>query len=254
VALGNGQAYAGPPLETDDAGIVDVGHLEVELHGSYVHDSERVAGEKVRHTVSNGEIKLSTAVLKNLGISLAVPYTFSDRERVNGSLTGSAEGFGDMLFELKYLFFEKDGLALTLKPTLLIPTGKYSAGFSEGRWQPGIALIASKEYEDGKYALHANVGYEHHDYRTEDARSKNRGDLWSASLAGEAMVMKNLTAVLDFGIARSADVSTSAPAAHALVGARYGLNEHLDLDCGVKFGLTKPEDDVAALYGMVLKF
>ncbi|NVN91996.1 MAG: transporter [Desulfuromonadales bacterium] len=253
-AVGVGQAFAGPPLATDDAGIVDVGHLEVELNSSYVHDRERVAGDNIRHSVTDGEVKLTTGLLKNADIFLTVPYTFSDRERVNGDLTGSSNGFGDMLLELKYVFFEKDGLALTLKPTMLIPTGKYSAGLSEGRWQFGGALIASKEFEDGKYTLHANLGYEHHDYRTEESRVENRGDLWSASLAGEAKVMKNLTAVLDFGVARSTDASTSTPAAYALVGARYELNEHLDLDCGVKIGLTEPEDDVAALYGIVLKF
>jgi len=249
-----GQAIAGPPLVTDDAGIVDAGHLEVELNGSYAYDKERVAGDRVRHTLSDGEMKLTTGVLKNVGVSLAIPYTFSDRERVNGELTGSADGLGDMLFELKYVFFEQDGLALTLKPTVLIPTGKYSAGFSEGRWQPGVALIATKEFNDGAYALHANLGYEHHDYRTEDAKAENRSDLWSASVAGEAKVTENLTAMLDFGVARSSDASTGTPAVYALAGARYEVNKHLDIDCGVKAGLTKPEDDVAALYGIVLKF
>lgn len=253
-ALAAGPALAGPPLATDDAGVVEPGRLEVELNGSYVHDSERVAGERVRHTVSDGEIKLTTGVLKNLGVSLAAPYTFSDRERVNGELASSGSGFGDMLFELKYVFFEKDGLALTLKPTLLIPTGKYSAGFSEGRWQPGVALIASKEFSDGKYALHANLGYEHHGYRTEGAKAENRSDLWSASVAGEAEIVSNLTGVLDFGAARSGDTSTSTPAVYALAGFRYEVNKYLDVDAGVKVGLTKPEDDVAALYGIVLKF
>ena len=252
--LAAGPALAGPPLVTDDAGVVEPGHLEVELNSSHVHDSERVAGEKVRHTFSVGEIKLSTGVLKNLGVSLALPYTFSDRERVNGDLASSSNGFGDMLFELKYVFFEKEGLALTLKPTLLIPTGKYSAGFSEGRWQPGVALIASKEFADGKYALHANLGYEHHGYRIEDAKGGNRSDLWSVSVAGEAEIVSGLTGVLDFGAARSSDTSSGTPAVYGLAGFRYEVNKYLDLDAGVKVGLTKPEDDVAVLYGIVLKF
>lgn len=254
VALGGQNSFAGPPLLTDDAGIVDVGHLEVELNGSYAYDSDRLSGERVRGELFDGEVKLSTGVLKNVGVSLALPYTFSQRERIDGELTESSEGFGDMLFELKYVFFEQDGLALTLKPTVLIPTGRYGAGLSEGRWQPGVALIASQEFMDGKYALHANLGYEHHDYRTSEARAENRSDLWSASLAGEAKVLNKLTAMLDFGLARAGDTSTSTPAAYALTGARYELTEHIDLDCGVKVGLTKPEDDVAALYGIVLKF
>lgn len=254
VALGAESSFAGPPLVTDDAGIVDVGHLEVELNGSYAHDSEREAGTREQSDVFDGEVKLSTGVLKNVGVSLAMPYTFSERVHEDDDLAGSTEGVGDMLFELKYVFFERDGLALTLKPTVLIPTGRYSAGLSEGRWQFGGTLIASKEFGDGNYALHANLGYEHHDYRTSDARGENRSDLWSASVAGEAKVLNKLTAMLDFGLARASDTSTSTPAAYALAGARYELTEQIDLDCGVKVGLSKPEDDVAALYGIVLKF
>lgn len=254
VTLGGQDSFAGPPLVTDDAGIVDVGHLEVELNGSYAHDSERDAGTRVKSEVFDGEIKLSTGVLKDVGVSLALPYSFSQRERVDGELTDATEGIGDMLFELKYVFFEEDSAALTLKPTVLIPTGRYGAGLSEGRWQPGVALIATREFREGRYALHANLGYERHTYRTGEARAENRSDLWSASLAGEAGVVDGLTAMLDFGVARSSDTSTSTPAVYALAGARYELNQHLDLDCGVKVGLTRPEDDVAALYGIVLKF
>jgi len=249
-----GPALAGPPLVTDDAGIVESGHLEVELNSSFAYDYERVAGERVRHTVTDGEMKLTTGILKNLGVSLATPYTFDERERVNGALTSAGNGFGDMLFELKYVFFEHDGLALTLKPTILIPTGRYSAGFSEGRWQPGVALIATREFNDGKYALHANLGYEHHDYRTDTAKAENRGDLWSASVAGEAEVIPNLTAMLDFGVSRNSDTTTSTPLVYGLAGFRYEVNKYLDVDFGVKVGLSRPEDDVAALYGVVLKF
>jgi hypothetical protein len=254
VALGARDSFAGPPLVTDDAGTVDVGHLEVELNGSYTHDSEREAGVRVKSDLFDGEIKLTTGLLKDVGVSLVLPYTFSERGYEGGDLTGSTEGVGDMLFELKYLFFQRDDLALTLKPTVLIPTGRYSVGLSEGRWQPGVALIATQEFDDGKYALHGNLGYEHHTYRTGEARAENRSDLWSASVAGEAEVAKNLTAMLDFGVARSSDTSTSTPAVYGLAGFRYEVNRYLDVDCGVKLGLTKPEDDVAALYGIVLKF
>lgn len=249
-----GPVLAGPPLVTDDTGLVDVGHLEVEINSSYAHDSERVNGARVRSETSDAEVKLSTGILKNLGVSLAMPYIFTARERTDGELTGATDGFGDMLLELKYVFFEQEGFSLMLKPTVQIPTGKYSAGLSEGRWQPGVALVATREFADGKYALHSNVGYEHHFYRTEDAKAENRSDLWSVSVAGEAEVVTNLTAMLDFGVSRSVDASTSTPAVYGLVGFRYEVNTYLDVDCGVKVGLTKPEDDVAALYGVVLKF
>lgn len=67
---------------------------------------------------------------------------------------------------------------------------------------------------------------------TSEARAENRSDLGSASFAGEAKVLNKLTAMLDFGLARAGDTSTSTPAAYALAGARYELTEHIDLDWG----------------------
>ena len=247
-------ALAGPPLITDDAGTVDVGKVEAELNGSYVHDRETVRNGTLSRNATDAEAKISTGIARDLGISLTVPYSFNNRQELNGELNGTAEGFGDMTLELKYVFLELDGTRFAIKPSLIIPSGRYGAGLSEGRWQLGSTLIATREFDEGKYALHANLGYEHHDYRTDEARAGSRSDLWSASVAGEAKLLPRLTAVADLGVARAVDATTTEPAAYALVGVRYELSSLIDLDAGVKFGLTRPEDDVTALYGIVLKF
>lgn len=247
-------ALAGPPLATDDAGTVEVGKVEVELNGSIAFDRESAGGVITKRSVADGEMKITTGLHKDLGISLAVPYTFSDRSKEDGQLTGTADGFGDMTLELKYAFVELAGIRLAIKPTVILPTGRYSAGLSEGRWQFGGVLIATREFEDGKYALHANLGYEHHSYRTGDVRSVTRSDLLSGSIAGEAEVMKGLFAVADFGLATATDKGVNDPAAYALAGLRYELNDHIGINAAVKVGLTRPEDDVAILYGVTLKF
>lgn len=247
-------AFAGPPLATDDTGTVDVGKVEVELNGAYTYDKERSGGFMTTSSTSDAEMKITTGLYNDLGISLAIPYTFSERVKEDGQLINTTDGFGDMTLEVKYAFAELAGVTFAVKPAVVIPTGKYSAGLSEGRWQFGGTLIASKEFEDGKYALHANAGYEHHDYRTADQRASDRSSFWSGSIAGEAEVGKGLFAVADVGLSTTADRSTSELTAYALVGARYELNDYLDLNAGIKFGLTRPEDDIAALYGVVLKF
>jgi len=247
-------ALAAPPLATDDAGTVEVGKAEIELNGSYIHDKEQAHGITAKRSVSETEIKLTTGLFKNTGISLALPYTISERIKEDGQLVGSADGFGDMTLELKYTFAELSGVNLAIKPTLIIPTGKYSAGLSEGRWQAGGTLIASREFADGAYALHANLGYEYHSYRTEDLRQTSRSNIWSGSIAGEAEVAKGLFAVADFGLATSADKTTRQVSAYALTGVRYALNDQLDVNAGVKFGITRTEDDVTAVYGVTLKY
>ena len=249
-----GSALAGPPLATDDAATVDVGKVELELNGSYTEDRETAFGVTTKCRTADAEVKLTTGLGKNLGISLALPYNINERIKQNDQLVGKSNGFGDMTVELKYVFAELAGISLAVKPTAIIPTGKYSAGLSEGRWQFGGALIATREFEDGKYALHANVGYEHHSYRTEEISDATRSNLWSGSIAGEVVVAKGLTAGVDFGLATTADRSTSQLSACVLGGARYEINDHLDINAGVKLGLTRPEDDLTALYGIVLKF
>lgn len=246
--------HSGPPLITDDAGTVEVGKVEVELNSSYVHDRENINGIQVSHELFNGESKLTTGLYKDMGVSLAIPYTFSDRIRENGQLAAAADGFGDMTMELKYAFAEVAGINLAIKPAITFPTGKYSSGLSEGSWEFGGTLIASSEFDNGTYALHANLGYGHHNYRTADVRSCNRSDLWSGSLAGEARFAKGVTAVTELGLSTTQDSSTKELTGFVQVGARYELTEYLNLDTGIKFGLTKPEDGLSVCYGLVLKF
>jgi len=249
-----GSALAGPPLATDDAATVDVGKIEVELNGSYTEDRETAFGVTTKCRTADAEVKVTTGLSKNLGISLALPYNINERIKQDDKLVGKSDGFGDMTVELKYGFAELAGISFAIKPTAIIPTGKYSAGLSEGRWQIGGALIATKEFEVGKYALHANLGYEHHSYRTDEISDATRSNLWSGSIAGEVVVAKGLTAGVDFGVATTADRSTSQLSACVLGGARYEINDHLDINAGVKLGLTKAEDDISGLYGLTLKF
>lgn len=247
----SGSALAGPPLSTDDAGTVDVGKVEIELNSSYGYDKQTVDGITTKSNTTDGEVKITTGLYKDLGISLAIPYTFNGRTYTDGEVS-NVDGFGDMTLEIKYKFAELAGINFAVKPSIIMPTGKYSNGLSEGRWQFGGTLIATKEFEDGKYALHANFGYEHHDYRVDaDLQRKN---LFSGSIAGEAEVAKGLFAVADFGLATNPDKSSNDLPVYALTGLRYEINDHLDIDAGIKFGLTKPETDVTALYGLVLKF
>ena len=246
-------ALAGPPLITDDTGTVDVGKVEIELNGSSPYDKEITAGVTTKHNTMDTEMKVTTGLYKNLGISMAIPYTISARVEENGQLASKADGFGDMTLEIKYAFAELAGISFAIKPSIIMPTGKYSAGLSEGHWQFGTTMIATKEFE-GKYALHANLGHEYHSYRTDEVRNSTRSNIWSGSIAGEAKLMQGLTAVLDFGLATNTDKGSNNLPVYALTGARYEINDHLDINAGVKVGLTRPEEDITGLYGLVLKF
>ncbi|CAH2029966.1 transporter [Trichlorobacter ammonificans] len=252
-------AFAGPPhaaddAVTDDAVTVAVGSIEVELNGSYAYSDRTNDGVNTQQHLFDGSVKIITGLYKDWAISLEVPYTFSERVRKAEQLDSDIEGFGDMTLEVKWAFAELAGIKFAIKPTVIIPTGRYSAGLSEGRWQPGVVLIATREFEGGTYALHANLGYEHHSYRTGGAQAENRSGLLSGSIAGEAVLLKGLFITADFGLSTNQDKTSNVVPVYAMTGASYEINKHLDANVGIKVGLTRAEDDVTALYGLVLKF
>lgn len=245
-----GTALAGPPLATDDAGTVEPGKVEIELNGSYSHDKESAAGVTTKNSTSGAEMKITTGLYKNIGISMAIPYTISERDKENGQLVGKGDGFGDMTVEIKYAFAELDGINFAIKPSVIIPTD--TSGLTGDHWQFGTTLIATREFYEGTYVVHANLGYEHHSYN--DGVAGSRSNLWSGSVAGEMEITKGLFAVADFGLATNPDKGSDDLPSYALAGVRYEINDHLDANAGVKLGLTKPEDDINVLYGLLLKF
>ena len=146
-------ALARPPLITDDAGTVEVGKVEIELNGSYTEDIEAQHGITAKNASTDAEMKISTGLYRSVGISMAVPYTINAREKSDGELVNNTDGFGDLTLEIKYAFAEVAGTNLAIKPGLTIPTGGES--LSDDHLQYTVVLIASKEFPDGTYALHA---------------------------------------------------------------------------------------------------
>lgn len=252
--LTNGSALAGPPLITDDAGTVEVGRTEVELNGSYTYNKINDFGVTTKCSSADSEVKITTGLYRGLGISLAVPYTINGRVKEGDQMVSKTSGFGDMSIEMKYAFGKMADISFAVKPIVIIPTGSASEGLSEGRWQFGATLIATKEFADGRYALHANTGYERHRYNNREVEASTRSDLWSGSIAGEAEMVKGLFFVADFGLATTATKSTSELSGCVMTGARYEVNDYLDIDAGIKVGLTESEDDFSILYGLVFKF
>jgi hypothetical protein len=253
VLLTAASALAGPPLITDDAGTVEVGKVEIELNGSYADDKVTKAGITCKTSTTDAEMKITSGLYKNLGLSMAIPYIFSERVKEGDMLVGNFDGIGDITLELKYAFAELAGINFAIKPSFILPTGKHRAGTSERHWQYGATQIATKEFNEGKYALHANLGFGYHDYHSAETRESTRSNFWSGSIAGEAKVLKGVTAVLDFGVATNPDKRSNGLPVYALVGARYEINELLDISGGVKRGLTRPENDIEVLYGLTLK-
>ena len=66
--------------------------------------------------------------------------------------------------------------------------------------------------------------------------------------------MKDRKVVVDIGTERNASRNLNVPKAFILGGVIYSLWENLDVDFGVKGGLTRPADDFSILAGITWRF
>jgi len=114
VAVFAGLAFAAHPLITDDTGTQGSGKLQLEVNGEYANDngnSETTLGAT-----------LSAGVRDTVDIILGVPYVFFTEEDDTGDRVHE-NCLSDMSLELKWRFYEQDGLSFALKPGVAVDTG-----------------------------------------------------------------------------------------------------------------------------------
>lgn len=97
--------------------------------------------------------------------------------------------------------------------------------------------------------FHFNAGYGRNESTVDEER-----DIWHVSLATEFEAAPWIKLVADVGAERNTDKESDTPAAFALGGVIFPVMENLDLDLGVKAGLTRPEADYAVLAGLAFRF
>jgi len=240
LVLSAAQAFAGI-LITDDAGTMGKGKSELDLIGEYGHDKDA----RITANASDFTATLTYGVIEPVDIVLSVPYQFWSLEDSGSKEKGN--GISDVGVEVKWRFYEKEGVGFALKPGFTIPTGDEKKGLGTGRVTAYLYFIASKEI--GPWAIHMNLGY---------TRSENNVDqrkaIWHASVASTFEVVKRLTLDADIGLETNTGRSSDTPPAYILGGLTYSVSESVDICLGIKGGLTKPEKDIAVRGGITWRF
>ncbi|MBM4128609.1 MAG: transporter [Nitrospira sp.] len=234
-------SYAAHPLVTDDTGTQGKGKFQLEITGEYGHDDEEGVKEKTTEIGAT----LTYGIVDTVDIILGIPYQHI-RTKDSGTTT-TDDGLSDVSLELKWRFFEKEGLSFALKPGITFPTGDDEKGLGTGKVGHSLYLITTKEAKP--WAFHVNLGYIRNENKLDE-----REDLWHASFASEVEVLKNLKVVADIGIERNPDKRSNTHPAFILGGLIYSVTEYCDLDAGIKGGLNKTEVDYALLAGITLRF
>lgn len=239
-------SWAAHPLITDDAGTQGKGKFQLELNCQYDWDKEDIDGVSSKTTAGQVATILSYGIAANVDMVLSLPYQWGRTEE-NESMAYNENGIGDMVFETKWRFFEKDGFSLALKPGISIPTGNDEKGLGTGQLGGHFFLIGSKEL--GTCAFHANLGY----IRNEN-KADERKDIWHASLATTWEVIKDLKLVANIGIERNPDDDANNDPAFLIGGAIYSVTENFDFDYGVKYGLNSSKTDISLMTGIAFRF
>ncbi len=232
--------YAAHPLITDDTGTQGEGKFQLEFNGQ--NDYDREAGLKTEKTLLG--VVISYGVIGPLDIVIGIPYQFL---KVENGATTKTDGWGDVSLDLKWRFYEKNGLAWALKPGVTLPTGDEQKSLGTGKTTYRLFFISTLEKDP--WAFHFNLGYIRNENKLEE-----RLDLWHISLAAWIEVIKNLKLVGNMGLEENRDKSKDEPPAFLLGGIIYSLTENFDLDFGLKIGLNKPEPDFSILAGLAWRF
>lgn len=236
-----GTAFAAHPLITDDTGTQGKGKFQLEINGGYGHTRD----DGVTTLTTQLATTLTYGPSDTLDIIVGLPFQHTRIEGSGGVTKGN--GISDLCLEAKWRFYEKDGLSFAIKPGLTLPSGDEEKGFGSGKATYHMFFIGTKEIKP--WAFHLNIGY---------IRNKNKLDenknLWHASLASTVEVMKDLKLAGNIGMERNTDRSLNIPNAFILGGVIYSISENLDIDFGVKGGLSKPEEGYAILAGITWRF
>ena len=197
--------FAIHPLITDDAETQGKGNVQLEITGEYSHDHHDGVEEKT----AQPETILTYGLLEKVDMILTVPYQYTRTEQ--GGIMNSEQGLSDLSLDVKWRFYEQDGLALAVKPGMTLPTGNEKKGLGAGEATYGVYFITTKEHDP--WTSHVNLGY----LRNENKIGEKK-DIWHASLATEFEISEGLELVGNIGVETNKDKTSETPPAFLLGG------------------------------------
>jgi hypothetical protein len=233
--------FANHPLITDDTGTQGKGKSQLEFDGQEEYGNR----DGIKETDIEITPMLSYGLADAVDLIVSAPYDITKTEQ-SGETTRE-KGSSDLSLQVKWHFYEQNGLSFAVKPGITLPTGNDHKGLGTGKVTYGVYFIATKDLKP--WAFHGNLGYVRNE-NTQNARK----DIWYASLASELQVRKNLKLVGNFGVQRGDDPDSPHNPAFLLGGLVYSLTENVDIDSGYKYGFTGSDAVHTILAGITFRF
>jgi hypothetical protein len=233
--------HAAHPLITEDTGTQGKGNFQIELTSEwgYRKDSD------VRDTSQETGAVLSYGLSDALDVVVSAPYV---REKTADSAAStSVSGASDRALDVKWRFHESGSFSYGLKAGLTEPNGDEQKGLGNGKTGYSTFLIVA--WDNAPWAVATHVGW--------IGNRNSQGDkdqLWHASISGWRQFGDKTKIVADTGMMTSLDASTSRYLGFYTLGLIYSFSKDIDIDVGIKRGLTRSDVDYALLAGLTFRF
>jgi hypothetical protein len=235
-------AWASHPLVTDDAGTQGQGHFQLEVNGQYDHDKE----SGVTTTGGQTAAGLTYGITDTIDLAVGIPYLWIKEK--SDLMDSSESGLSDTTLDIKVRFYEKDGLSFAAKPGLSFPTGDDDKGLGAGKMGYHLYMIGTKE--TGPWTFLANLGY----IRNETSVDTDEKNIWHVSVATICTLNDHWKIAANIVAERNTDKDGDNDPVAAVVGGIYSPTKNIDLDLGVKRGITSSATDWSLLAGATFRF
>jgi hypothetical protein len=258
-AVWAGPLHAAHPFLTDDTGTQGAGHWQLELllehqRNPQTADLADATVHQIRKVTAFSPV-LTYGLLDTLDLALGFNYS-RQRSIDDGAVTHAAEGTGDTALELKWRFYERNGLSLGLKPGLALPTGDETRGLGTGKTSWGVNFIVTQALEP--WTLLANLSYAKAQYKLPEDAEGNHAHLWRASVGAAYALRDDLQLVGEAGLRTNSakdDPFMPGQKGHfVMVGVIYSVTDDLDLDFGLRRRHNSAEFHTAVLIGVTIRW
>jgi hypothetical protein len=234
-------SWAAHPLVTEDTGTQGQGKFQVEAQFERARDRE--AG--VTETTTGVASVVSYGFHERADVIVTLPYERIAVTDDAGSET-SEHGRGDVALDVKWRFFEQGNVSLALKSGVAFATGDEQRGLGAGKTNASALLIGSLDLEPVQ--LHVTAGYiGNRNVADEKTRIAHVS-------AGGWVGLGDYKLAADIGRYTTVDRSQDQRSMFGILGVIFSPTEDIDLDVGLKWGLTDPETDRALLAGVTLRY
>lgn len=209
-------AHAARPLVIDDADPLELGQVQIEAGFNYWSAPE------IHHY--DIPLALTYGIVPN--VEAGVGWGPLVEHRIE-EYPGDGNGMGDVLFTGKGKLVERDDImpAISLAPTLKIPTADHDNEMGSGETDYDLTLIASKSLTD-EDGIHVNIGYS---WLGRDSDDDDIYNLFHYGVAADHEVTSEIQLVGEV-FAQKELGSGSKSALQFNAGLRYQLFEGLTLD------------------------